>query len=44
MPAVETIFQINFSFSNQIIGSHKVMVIDQNCKQRILGKCSLDFK
>lgn len=44
MPAVETVFQINFSFPDQIIGSHEVMVIDQDCEQGILGKCSLDFK
>jgi len=44
MPAIKTIFQINFSLSNEIICSHKVMVVDQNSKQGILGECSLDFK
>lgn len=44
MPAVETIFQINFSLSNEIICSHEVMVIDQDSEQGILGECSLDFK
>lgn len=44
MPAVETIFQVNFSLSNEIICSHEVMVVDQDCEQGILGECSLDFK
>lgn len=44
MSAVETIFQINFSLSNKIICPNEVMVIDQDCEQRILGECSLDFK
>lgn len=44
MPAVETVFQINFSLSNEIICSHEVMVIDQDREQGILGERSLDFK
>ena len=44
MPAVETIFQINFSLSNEIICPHEVMVVDQNCEQGIFGERSLDFK
>lgn len=44
MPAVETVFQVNFSLSNEIICSHKVMVVDQDCEQGILGERGLDFK
>lgn len=44
MSAVETVFQINFSLSNKIVCPNEVMVIDQDCEQRILRECSLDFK
>lgn len=44
MPAVETVFQINFRLSNEVVCSHKVVVIDQDCEQGVLGERSLDFK
>lgn len=42
--AIETVLKVQFGFSNQIIGSHQVPVVDWHSEGRIHRKRRLDVK
>ena len=44
MSTVEPIFQINFTFTNQIITAKQIPIIDLNIQNRVLWKSSFKFK
>ena len=44
MSTVEPIFQINFTFTNQIITAKQIPIINLNIQNRVLWKSSFKFK
>ena len=44
MSTIEPIFQIDFTFTNQIITAKQIPIIDLNIQNRVLWKSSFKFK